>query len=117
MINQMAQNRETRIRGTSVVLAALFLPTSLALGLFVIPKFKVIFAEMLPGESLPWLIQIVLRVSPIGFVIVGLVGALATAFASSVRMARIFYVLAVGLFCLMMGCTIAALFNLLVKVD
>jgi len=54
----------------------------------VIPKFGHIFADMLPGQPLPWSTRLVLSAGPAGFVAFALVGAALLALTGSLSGAR-----------------------------
>ncbi len=76
------------IRITSVVVATVFLLVTSVLGILTIPKFGLIFADMLPGQPLPWSTRIVMSAGPVGFCALAVFGAVLLVLTDSLRRAR-----------------------------
>jgi type II secretory pathway component PulF len=98
------------IRFTSFAFAGLFLLLACVLGLFVVPKFGVIFAAMLLGDQIPWPTRVVMSVVQSAFVSLAIVGAALLVVTDSLRRARWLHVtLAIALACAL-ALTVVALY-------
>src|SRR6185503_12697155 len=100
---------------TSAVVATPFFLVTSTLGFFVIPKFSPIFADMLPGQSLPWPTRIVMASGPVGFTALAVLGAVLLVLTGSLRRAQWVHgalVIALGF---ALAFTIVALFRPLMR--
>ena len=103
------------IRITSVVVAGAFLLIASALGIFVVPKFGHVFADILPGEPLPWPTRMVMSAGPIGFLALAVFGAALLVFTDSLKRARRLHGVVVVTLALALAFTIVALFRPLMR--
>lgn len=70
------------------MVAGIYALMALAFGVYVIPGLGPIFADMLPGESLPWASRLVISVGPPVFLALGVFGAPLLVYTDSLRRAR-----------------------------
>ena len=102
------------IRMISVVVAGAFLLIAFALGVFVIPRLGPIFADMLPGEPLPWSTRIAMSAGPVGFLTLAMFGA-ALPVTDSLRRTRWLHGVLVLALAVALTFTIVALFRPLMR--
>ena len=97
------------IRLNSFVLAAAVLLIA-SLGVFIVPRFGVIFADMMPGEPLPWMTRVVISAAPGGFVALAIFGAVFLVCAHSFRRAHWVHAASIVVLALAVAFTTVALF-------
>ena len=97
------------------MVAGTYLLVASALAVCVIPSFRSIFADIFPGESLPWPSRIVTSAGPVVLLVLAVLGAPLVVFTESLRRARwLHWVLVVAL-AFAMAFSTAALFWPLMK--
>ena len=94
----------------SVVVAGAYLLVAVAFGVYVIPNFRAIFADKLPGESLPWPTRIVTFAGPVVLLPLAVLGAPLLVFTDSLRRARWLHGVLVVALAFALAFTTAALF-------
>jgi type II secretory pathway component PulF len=97
-------------RATKWLPATVFLAVTCLLGLWVLPKFDSIFADMLPGEPLPWMTRLVLSAGGAGYVVLAIFGATVILVTDSLRRTHWTYGVLVVLLAFALGFTTVALF-------
>jgi hypothetical protein len=98
------------VRCTTVSLAGVSSLIAATLGVYVIPTFATIFADMLPGEALPWPTRIVISAAPFGFIALAVFGGALLILTDSWRRARWVHGALVSTLAFALGFTVVALF-------
>ena len=103
------------LRITPVAIAGAYLLIASALGVFVIPRFGLIFADMLPGEPLPWPTRLVMSAGLVGFIALAVLGAASLISTDFLRRARWLHGVVVVTLAFALAFTIVALFRPLMR--
>ena len=103
------------IRITSVVVATAFLLVASVLGIYVIPRLGPIFADMLPGQPLPWPTRVVMSAGPESFLALAVFGAVLLVLTDSLRRARWIHGTLVIALAFALAFTLVALFRPLMR--